>query len=298
MRLPTQAVVVALWWLLPQTTVAHAGWKLTFSDEFDGAAVDTSKWKFSDLWGNQTLSGNGEKQCYVPGAVTQSNGMLRLEAKRSVTPAAACHGAGADLPFTSGMVTTAPCQGYEHSEACKDHKAFDQFYGYFEMRARLPKGKGLWPAFWLVPTDGSWPPEIDIVEVLGHTPSTVYDTYHYFDATNTRQKAGGVYQTHDLSSTFSTFGLDWKPGLLVWYVDGRETFRFSGPGITSKRMYVLLNLAVGGYWPGDPDATTAFPAVMEVDYVRIYQRVNDGEPDDLPPSAAVPKSGAASTSAP
>lgn len=297
MRLPTQAVVMVLCWLLPHTTVAHAGWKLTFSDEFDGAAVDTSKWKFSDLWGNQTLFGNGEKQCYVPRAVTQANGMLRLEASRSVTPAAACKGAASDLPFVSGMVTTGECHAWEFGKAC-NNKAFNQAYGYFEMRARLPKGKGLWPAFWLVPADGSWPPEIDIVEVLGHSPSTIFQTYHYFDATNTRQKAGGVYQAHDVSSTFSTFGLDWRPELLIWYVDGRESFRFSGPGVTAKSMYVLLNLAVGGSWPGDPDATTAFPAAMEVDYVRVFERINDGKPDDLPPSAPAPKSGAASSNAP
>ena len=269
--------------LLLQSTAADAGWRLTFSDEFDGETLDLTKWRTSDFWGNQTLAGNGEKQCYVPQAVKQSDGQLHLTASRSVTPASACKGAKSDLPFASGMVTTAGCRPYEQSEACKQLKPFAQAYGYFEIRARLPKGKGLWPAFWLVPFDGSWPPEIDIMEMLGHTPSTVYQTYHYLDAKGVRQKAGGSNETHDFSNSSSTFGIDWRPGLLIWYVDGRESFRFSGPGVTSKEMYVLLNLAVGGYWPGDPDQATPFPSSMVIDYIRVYERISDGNPDELPP---------------
>lgn len=297
MKLSTRAVSIGLCGLLLlHTTDAHAGWLLTFSDEFDGEALDASKWKLSDLWSNQTLSANGEKQCYVPGAVKQSNGMLVIEASRSVTPASACKGATSDLPFASGMVTTAGCNAYEHADACKRLKVFNQAYGYFEIRARLPKGKGFWPAFWLMPIDGSWPPEIDVMEYLGHAPSTVHHTYHYIDGAKVRQRAGGANETHDFSSTFSTFGLDWRPGLLIWYVDGRESFRFSGPDVASRAMYMLLNLAIGGHWPGDPDATTTFPSAMEVDYVRVYKRIDDGNPDDLPPSAASPKSSAASPS--
>jgi beta-glucanase (GH16 family) len=270
--------------VLLQCATADAGWRLTFSDEFDGETLDPTKWRTSDFWGNQTLAGNGEKQCYVPQAVTQSDGQLRLTASRSVTPASACKGAHADLPFTSGMVTTAGCRSYEQSETCKQLRPFAQSYGYFEIRARLPKGKGLWPAFWLMPFDRSWPPEIDIMEMLGHTPSTVYHTYHYLDAAGARQKAGGSNETRDFSASFSTFGIDWRPGLLIWYVDGSESFRYSGPGVTAKDMYLLLNLAVGGYWPGDPDQTTPFPATMAIDYIRVYKRISDGSPDELPPS--------------
>ena len=280
----SKALCMALAMLLLQSAAAHAGWRLTFSDEFDGQTLDPTKWKTSDLWGNQTLSGNGEKQCYVPQAVTQADGLLVLTASRSVTPASACKGAPSGLPFTSGMVTTAGCRAYEKSEACKQLKPFSQAYGYFEIRARLPKGKGLWPAFWLVPFDGSWPPEIDIMEMLGHTPSIVYHTYHYFDAAGVRQKADTSNETKDFSASFSTFGIDWRPGLLIWYVDGKESFRFSGPGITSKDMYLLLNLAVGGYWPGDPDQATPFPSTMAIDYIRVYERISDGSPDELPPS--------------
>ncbi len=285
----SKALSVVIASALLHATAADAGWRLTFSDEFDGNALDASKWKTSDYWGDQTLAGNGEKQCYVPEAVTLADGHLLLTANRAVTPAPSCKGAKPDteLPFTSGMVTTAGCRPYEKTEACAQLKPFSQSYGYFEIRAKLPKGKGFWPAFWLVPMDASWPPEIDIMEMLGHEPSLVHHTYHYFDAKGKRQKAAGSNETRDFSSAFSTFGIDWRPGLLIWYVDGQESFRFSGPEVTAKDMYVLLNLAVGGYWPGDPDATTPAPSTMAVDYIRVYERVDDGNPDELPPSHSV-----------
>jgi beta-glucanase (GH16 family) len=282
------ALSLALAALLLQPASAHAGWRLTFSDEFDGETLDTAKWKTSDFWGNQTLAGNAEKQCYMPESVKQVGGQLLLTASRPATPVSACKGAKTDLPFKSGMVTTAGCRSYEQSEACKQLNPFSQAYGYFEIRARLPKGKGLWPAFWLVPMDASWPPEIDIMEMLGHTPSIVYHTYHYFDAKGVRQKAGDANKSRDFSESFSTFGIDWRPGLLIWYVDGRESFRFAGPDVTSKDMYLLLNLAVGGHWPGDPDQATPFPSTMAVDYIRVYERINDGSPDEFPPSPASP----------
>ena len=264
---------------------AQAGWKLTFSDEFDGDKVDATKWKRSDLWANQTLAGNNEKQCYVPEAVSQEGGKLILTARSAKTPQAACKGANFDLSYTSGMVTTSGCNQWERRTACAALKRFSQAYGYFEMRAKLPKGKGFWPAFWLVPADATWPPEIDIMEFLGHESDTIYTTYHYNDAAGAHQKDGHAFKAAtDFSKDFHTFAVDWKPGLIVWYVDGVEAFRTSGEKVTSKPMYILMNLAVGGNWPGDPNFFTRFPAAMEIDYVRVYERVNDGLPDERPPS--------------
>ena len=268
---------------LAGATVVHAGWQLTFSDEFDGDTLDLRKWKLSDRWGNGTLAGNGEQQCYVPEGVTQSGGMLLLTARRAVTRASQCHGATADLQFTSGRATTSGCNQGDTSEACRGLEAFHQAYGYFEVRARLPNGKGFWPAFWLVPMDSSWPPEIDVMEALGHMPSTVYHTYHYHGPAGKHDRAGKAYDGQDFTAGFSTFGVDWQPGLLIWYVNGRETYRFASPYVTAKSMYLQVNLAVGGYWPGNPDTGTPFPSRMEIDYVRVYKRVSDGTPDDLPP---------------
>lgn len=272
--------------VLLTATAAKAGWQLTFSDEFDGDALDQTKWKVSDIWNNGTLSGNGEQQCYVPEGVKQSGGVLLLTAQQFHTPASSCKGANSDLAYISGMVTTSGCNQYERSDYCKQFSPFAQAYGYFEVRAKLPKGKGFWSAFWLAPMDLAWPPEIDVMEALGHMPSTVHQTFHYKDATGAHKQIGKAHNGADFTSKFSTFGLDWRPGLLIWYVDGRETFRISSPDVASKSMYLQLNLAVGGHWPGNPDQATPFPSSMVIDYVRVYKRVNNGVPDDVPPGYA------------
>jgi len=263
---------------------AVAGWELTFSDEFDEASLNADKWKTSDLWANQTLAGNGELQCYVPSAIRQADGILSIVADRKVTEAASCFGAKQDLQFTSGMITTAGCNLYERAAHCERLKSFSQAYGYFEMRAALPKGRGLWPAFWLVPIDGTWPPEIDVVEAVGD-PSTVHHTYHYLDLSGVKQKTAKAVQIdrrYD-DDGFHTFAVDWQPDRLVWYVDGIETYRVQGSHVTNKPMYILINMAVGGYWPGAPSASTSFPATMKIDYVRVYKRVPDGSADPAPP---------------
>lgn len=275
--------------LLVSASNADAGWQLTFSDEFNGKTIDRTKWRFTDLWGNRTLSGNNEKQCYFPKAASQSGGNLHITATVGETPAASCKGAAFDLKYISGLLTTSGCPWYEKTAECQHLKGFAQAFGYFEMRAKLPKGKGLWPAFWLVPLEGGTPPEIDIMEALEHHPNTVYQTYHYLDAAGQHQKAGNVFEGPDFTTKYSTFGLDWQPGRLIWYIDGREVYRFENPAVPVKKMYMLLNLAVGGYWPGDPDATTTFPAEMLVDYVRVYKRVSDGKPDSLPPGDGATK---------
>jgi beta-glucanase (GH16 family) len=275
-------------WLICVLTVifplsSNAGWQLTFQDEFNSEFLDVGKWKPSDLWGNQTLGGNQEQQCYIPAAINQHSGMLRLVAKRQDTPAGQCKGAKSDLRYTSGMVTTAGCNRWEKRSDCVGLRSFSQSFGYFEVRAKVPEGKGFWSAFWLLPIDGTWPPEIDIMEVLGHEPAKAHQTFHFLDKAGKRGKASGMSSDADLSAEFHTFGIDWQPDKLIWYVDGKETYRFQSTEIPSKPMYLLINLAVGGYWPGSPDANTALPSMMEVDYVRVYQRISDGKPDDNPP---------------
>jgi beta-glucanase (GH16 family) len=268
------------------TTTAHAGWQLTFSDEFSGSSLDLSKWRTSDLWGNQTLAGNGEQECYLPDQFSQSNGALSIRAEVRTTSQAQCHGSNGDLPYASGMITTAGCNPYESGGICNSLKSFAQTYGYFEMSARLPKGKGFWPGFWLMPIDGSWPPEIDIMESLGHDTNTMYMTYHYLNSSNQHVSDGVGYTGADLSSGYHRFGVDWQPGLLIFYVDGVERFRHSGGDVPNKPMYVIANLAVGGYWPGNPDSSTPFPSTLDIDYIRAYQRNSDPTNDALPPNSS------------
>jgi hypothetical protein len=153
-------------------------------------------------------------------------------------------------PYVSGLISTQP--------------SFSQTYGYFEMRAELPQGKGLWPAFWMLPKDDSWPPEIDVVESIGD-PSRVYMTAH-----SKQGKSDGA-EARITPNTFHTFAVSWDPRDVIWYIDGGEAGRVPTPGDMHKPMYMLANLAVGGNWPGSPDASTHFPAKLMIDYIRAYR---------------------------
>ena len=117
------------------------------------------------------------------------------------------------------------------------------------MKAQLPAGQGFWPSFWLLPTDGSWPPEIDIFEVLGNDPTTAYFSLHTQTGPTTNAK---VSLLPDLSTGFHTYGLDWQADTIRWYVDGNQVAEAATPADMQKPMYMLLNLAVGdtGSWPG------------------------------------------------
>lgn len=218
---------------------------LTFEDEFSGSSLDADH---SAGWvSNYTIPStiNNELQAYTPDALVfdTTDGVLRLRAdKRSYS----------GMGYTSGAITT--------------FAKFHQTYGYFIMRAKLPAGQGLWPAFWLLPSNGKWPPELDIMENLGNDPSSVYLSNIW---------PGGQSQTKftgpNFSAGYHTFALEWRPDVLIWYVDNIERRRYAGPGIPQSPMYMLVNLAVGGSWPGAPTQSTEFPQSLDLDYVRAYQ---------------------------
>lgn len=168
--------------------------------------------------------------------------------KVSAVPASAESGSNvADYPYLSGLISTQP--------------SFSQTYGYFEMRAQLPQGKGLWPAFWMLPQDGSWPPEIDVVESIGD-PSRVYMTLHSSVA-----KTVGI-EARITPNTAHSFAVSWDPADLIWYIDGAEVGRAPTPEDMHKPMFMLANLATGGTWT---DAATPSPAKLMVDYIRAYR---------------------------
>lgn len=249
----------------------HGGkWELVFSDEFEGSIIDPNRWVPCYWWDNQgcTNLGNNEEQWYLPENVSVANGILSLTAKReqAQTPD------GDTYSYTSGMVTSGRLTYNTDSPSRFAYK-----YGYAEVRARIPKGKGLWPAIWLLPDDHIAKPEIDVMEILGDDPHTVYMNFHYKDQNGNRARSAGQWTSDvDLSEDWHIYAVDWKPNELVWYIDGIERRRFTKlPYIPNEPMYLILNLAVGGDWPGSPDDQTVFPSSFEIDYVRVWKRGAD-----------------------
>jgi beta-glucanase (GH16 family) len=241
-------------------------WRLIFHDEFNGTRLNTGKW--ATCYFNFTVGTNGcdhdqnELELYQPANASVSNGSLTLIAKAQIVHAAN----GKTYKYTSGMISTGPsCDG------CASRFTFT--YGYMEMRAWLPAGQGLWPAFWALPADESWPPEIDVFEVLGNQPNETNMTYHWPDGTDEGAQNGHAWDGPNFSTGWHTFAVDWEPNAITWYVDGIERFRYTNAkNIVSKPMYLVANLAVGGDWPGSPDTSTAFPALYRIDYIRVWQQ--------------------------
>jgi beta-glucanase (GH16 family) len=242
----------------------RGNWALIFSDEFDGTALNSGKWVRCYWWDHDgcTNLGNRELQWYLPENVTVGDGKLRLRADRKTVV-----GRGDSYDFTSGIVTTGRDVVANTSQA-----KFDFRFGYAEMRARVPAGRGLFPAFWMLPSSHHPTPEIDIMEVLGHKPNRLYTYFHYQDSRGHAKKGQGVTQKAPLSDDWHVFAVDWRPDRIVWYLDGVEFWRYEDrKHIPQERMYLLVNLAVGGEWPGPPDSKTPFPSDLFVDYVRVWQ---------------------------
>jgi beta-glucanase (GH16 family) len=221
-------------------------WQLAFQDDFDGSTLNDKLWETQFPWGRDR-SAVGELQYYAPDAFKVANSKLQIIAQPAQP--------GSTHLYNSGLVST--------------HNSFATKYGRFEIRCKMPKGKGLWPAFWLLPADTSWPPEIDVFEALGDSPNTAYMNVHWSD-NGTHRSKGTAFSGPDFSDSFHTFAAEWSETLIVWYIDGIERFRVENRS-PQVPMYLIANLAVGGSWPGAPDASTAFPASFQIDYIRAYK---------------------------
>jgi len=245
----------------------EAAWKLVWSDEFDGKSLDYSKWEAEV---NAFGGGNHELQMY-----TDRKQNLRVEEGHLIIEARK------DKPDISGTV-----REYSSARIRSKHRG-DWKYGKFEIRAKLPSGQGVWPAIWMLPTDevyGTWASsgEIDIMEFKGQEPNVVWGTLHYGKQwpdnkhTGTQKKLAKGNLTDD----FHTYAIEWEEGVIRWYVDGElyqtQTEWTSGggkfPAPFDQRFHLLLNLAIGGGFVGNPDVSTPFPRQFLVDYVRVYQR--------------------------
>jgi beta-glucanase (GH16 family) len=239
-------------------------WNLVWADEFEGTQLDLTKWSYQTGAGGW---GNNEWQHYTNRTdnAQVSGGKLKIIAKQE--------------SYNSSNYTSARLRTLNKG---------DFRYGRIEMLAKLPQTQGIWPAFWMMPTEaiyGSWPNsgEIDIMELLGHQPATTYGTLH------TTPAAGGgasAYSTSSytlpsgsFASGFHTFAIEWEPSAIRWYVDNTvfatKTPADLSPWRFTELFHLILNIAVGGNWPGYPNHTTIFPQTMEIDYVRVYQRNED-----------------------
>jgi beta-glucanase (GH16 family) len=240
---------------------------LVWSDEFDATRLDPKKWYFESGDGSQYGIpgwGNNELQWYLPDSAALSNGTLLITARRESSNG---------KNYTSARINT------------RDRFAFR--YGRIEARIKLAGGQGLWPAFWLLPQDqtyGGWAAsgEIDIVEArnAGSTGgNTIYGVIHYGGQFPNNVSSGESYPvSSNVTAEFHTYALEWDPTEIRWYVNDilyavRNTWFSSAapfPAPFDQRFYILLNLAVGGNFPGAPSTSTVFPATMAVDYVRVY----------------------------
>jgi beta-glucanase (GH16 family) len=254
----------------------------TFSDEFtrfnwyaegvpQGASV-AGIWRTNlgyagvNELGSRTLPSNHELQIYVDrGFRGTADSPLGIEPFRVVNGVLEISGDRAppevrqsiwNYEYTSGIMTTQP--------------SFSQTYGVFEMRARMPKGRGLWPTFWLLPKDRSWPPEIDILEILGQETTILHVNAHS-KATGRHTDAPAIARVADTSAEFHEYAVDWEPNEIRWYFDGAEVAQAPTPPDLSKPLYILVGLPIGG-WPGRPDESTHFPATLAIDWVRVYKR--------------------------
>ena len=251
----------------PDPTDSIPGWDLVWSDEFTGTNIDLTKWEHEV---NGQGGGNNELQYYTARELNSliEDGKLVIRALKETYT-----GPDGTREYTSARLRT-------------KYKG-DWKYGRFEIRAKLPIGQGLWPAIWMLPTDwvyGGWAAsgEIDIMELLGHDPVRVYGTLHYGGQYPNNVHSGDSYRltTGSFTSAFHVFALEWEENKFRWYVDGhlyqtQNAWYSEGgayPAPFNKRFHILLNVAVGGNWPGNPDNTTTFPQSMIVDYVRVYEK--------------------------
>lgn len=248
---------------------APPGWVLDWHDEFDGATLDTTKWNV--LLREQ--SKHDELQYYLPDEVYVERGILRIRSRER---------AYGSMKYTSGRLDT--------------RGKYAPVYGRIEVRAKLPGGKGLWPAHWLmpqnrnyemealmarevaegreryIPEERPWYSEIDVMEFLGHEPTVAYGTLHYTTFKGERKSIGGrLTGDVDFTKDFHVYAVEWEPDSMRWYMDGR-LYHATATGIPHTPHYLLLNTAVGGSWPGNPDSTTVFPQYHDIDYVRVYRR--------------------------
>mgnify|MGYP001243447383 CR=1 FL=1 len=240
---------------------SYEGMSLVWADEFEGEAIDLNNWTY-DLGNGDWGWGNNELQTYT----NSSNNSFVADGKLFIVAEKVGESA-----YTSARLKSLDLQEFQ--------------YGRIDVRAVLPQGQGIWPAIWMLganfPTAG-WPAcgEIDIMELIGSSPNVVHGTVHFGNDYTQHNFTGGgtsIGFSETFSDEFHVFSIEWDESGIIWLLDDQEFFSVSNTVSGTQNypfdnpFFFILNVAVGGVWPGYPDATTTFPQYMAVDYVRVYQ---------------------------
>jgi hypothetical protein len=241
---------------------------LTFEETFATRSISTSgsstTWQSQFPWGGRIQSKLGELGYYSDSSIGYDpfelrNGNMIIKVNPGTNPTI---GTAQERPYNCGIIT--------------NYHNFSQTYGYFEIRCKIPVGKGLWPAFWLLPTDQGHPPELDIFEIFGALnnngeggPRQSHVQLH----TNSAGYGRGQWLNtpSDITADFHIYGALWDPDFIYFYFDQKELIRYPTPPDFIEPMYIVANMACGG-WPGSPDGTNVWPAELEIDYIRAYAR--------------------------
>lgn len=260
----------------------------SFAEEFDGRQLDRRIWlntyaqqdNADPEIGKRALPDNGERQIYFDKDYLDLGIDPFVMAGGTLTILARPLDDRAKARLAIDLATRPPPKGVEtlrkaaySSGLISTRGRFAQKGGYFEIRARWSSGKGIWPAFWLVPADGSWPPEIDVMEAHGDKLSRVFHSVHKRGIPKSVTLEGAVPGT---TRDYHRYGVLWLPDRLDYFIDGVKTASIPAPPDMTKDMYLIANLAIGGYWSGYPDKDVNFPVKMEIDYIRSW-RFRGGE---------------------
>lgn len=243
-----------------QSAESYDGLSLTWSDEFNGDYINYDNWGY-DLGNGSGGWGNNELQTYTnnPNNAYVSDGRLIIKAEKT-----------GEVSYTSARLKSLGLQEFQ--------------FGRIDVRALLPKGRGVWPAIWMLGAnypEVGWPAcgEIDIMELLGHQAGTVHGTAHWGNDYPQWQFQGNDISIYpdNFDGEFHVFSIDWSPNEIIYLMDDEAFFTVNTAMMNGQNypfndpFFFILNVAIGGNWPGYPDETTSFPVFMAIDYVRVFQ---------------------------
>jgi len=254
----------------PSSTLDDACWTTSFLEPFDelnlASSESTDGWTTQYIWDRNTII-NQELQYYVDPRTHEVNPFSIDEGVLTISA----------IPTPNHLAETANNQPYL-SGVLTSRNWFEQQYGRFDVRAQVPKGQGLWSAFWMLPTHKSWPegiavlPELDIMEHLGHQVSTYHTTLHSNQTGKLTSHPYDHNRLGDLTDGFHLYSAVWTESEVSWYLDGKLMASHPSPEDFNHPKHFLLNLAVGGSWPGSPNSRTRFPANYRIDFVRAMNK--------------------------